>query len=131
MTMGDFDPNKQYNQPRSAPPPPGEFSFPPSNPGSPGGAFSPAGYGHLPAPPSAVGPPRLNNTNRLAIYSLVFSLVGWLCIGLGGAVGAVLGYVALNQIKHTGEGGRAIALAGIIIGIIGFVGIWGAALISR
>ena len=38
-------------------------------------------------------------------------------------VGLVLGYVALGQIKQTGEGGRGLALAAVILGWIsvGFV----------
>jgi hypothetical protein len=31
-------------------------------------------------------------------------------------VGAILGHVAMGQIKKTGEQGRGIALAGVIIG---------------
>lgn len=48
-------------------------------------------------------------TNTLAIVSLILAFF----IPL---VGAILGHVAMGQIKKTGEQGRGIALAGVIIG---------------
>jgi hypothetical protein len=56
----------------------------------------------------------------MAIASLVSSLLGWLC-GIGPILGLIFGFIALNQIKKTGEGGRGLALAGIIIGAIAIV----------
>jgi peptidyl-prolyl cis-trans isomerase B (cyclophilin B) len=58
-----------------------------------------------PAPQSA-------KTNTMAILALVFAFVF-------APVGAILGHVALGQIKKTGEDGRGLALAGVIIGWIG------------
>lgn len=54
------------------------------------------------------------------------SLLGWLC-GIGPVLGVIFGFIALNQIKKTGEGGRGLAIAGIIIGAIAIVLgiIWG------
>ena len=51
-------------------------------------------------------------TNGLAIASLVTSLVGL------NVVGIILGFVALSQLKTSGEGGRGMAIAGIIIGFV-------------
>lgn len=48
-------------------------------------------------------------TNTLAIVSLILAFF----IPL---VGAILGHVAMGQIKKTGEQGRGIALAGVILG---------------
>lgn len=48
-------------------------------------------------------------TNTLAIVSLILAFFVPL-------VGAILGHVAMGQIKKTGEQGRGIALAGVIIG---------------
>jgi Domain of unknown function (DUF4190) len=59
----------------------------------------------------------------LAIGSLVASLIGiipFLC-GVGSIVGIVLGIVALNQIKDSGEGGRQMAIAGIAVGAATFL----------
>lgn len=50
-------------------------------------------------------------TNTLAIIALVASFF----ISI---VGIVLGHVALNQIKTTGEGGRGLAIAALVIGYL-------------
>jgi hypothetical protein len=62
----------------------------------------------------------------MAIASLVCSLFGWLCF-IGPILGMIFGFVALSQIKQTGQRGRGMALAGIIIGgVIVALGIgWG------
>jgi hypothetical protein len=51
-------------------------------------------------------------TNVLAIVSLVASILGL------GLVGVITGHIGLNQIKTTGEQGRGLAIAGLIIGYI-------------
>ncbi|OBB76038.1 MULTISPECIES: DUF4190 domain-containing protein [Mycobacterium] len=56
-----------------------------------------------------------DKTNGLAIGSLVASAIGVLC-GVGSLIGIVLGIVALNQVKNSGEGGRGLAIAGIAVG---------------
>ncbi|WP_280468363.1 DUF4190 domain-containing protein [Nocardia cyriacigeorgica] len=62
-------------------------------------------------------------TNGMAIGSLITSCIGLLCCGLlvPGLVGLVLGLVALNQIKQTGQEGRGLAIAGISVGAVGLV----------
>lgn len=59
-------------------------------------------------------------TNNLAVASLVLSIIG-LCCGIGSIVGIVLGFVARNQIKTSGQSGDGMALAGIIIGFVTLV----------
>ncbi|MFN4003040.1 DUF4190 domain-containing protein [Microcella sp.] len=56
-----------------------------------------------------VGP----KTNTLAIVSLVLAFF----ISLGAII---CGHIALNQIKQTGEGGRGLAIAGLVLGYLGF-----------
>jgi hypothetical protein len=58
-------------------------------------------------------------TNGLAIASLFLSIV-WL-FGVGSIAGIVLGYMGMGQIRDSGgrQGGRAIAVAGIVVGIVG------------
>lgn len=63
---------------------------------------------YAPPPRSARQP-----TNGLAIASLVVSLT---CCG--GVLGIIFGHIALGQIKRTGEEGRGLALAGLIIGYV-------------
>ena len=59
--------------------------------------------------------PHSAGTNKMAVASLVCSLFGWLCV-VGPLFGMIFGFVALNQIKETGQRGRGLALAGIILG---------------
>jgi len=58
--------------------------------------------------------PLAPKTNSMAIASLISSFF----ISL---LGVILGHIALNQIKNTGEGGRGLAIAGLVIGYIGIV----------
>ncbi|WP_167138332.1 DUF4190 domain-containing protein [Diaminobutyricimonas sp. TR449] len=71
-------------------------------------------------PPAAPPPPYQpapvgQKYNVLAIISLVTSIVG---ISLAGII---CGHIALSQIKRTGESGRGMAIAGLIVGYIGLV----------
>lgn len=125
-----------------APPPPAGYSqpaYPPPaygaapSPAQPPAAYgTPAGYGqgapYRPAqPPYGYGGYPAIRTNPLAVTSLVSSLVGvvfgwtWV-LGLGVIVGVITGHIALGQIKRTGEKGRGMAIAGVIVGwvAIGF-----------
>lgn len=111
------------------PVPPADDTTPPASAPTPPPA-APA-YGQ----PAPYGPP----TNTLAIVAMVLSLAG-LITGITAIVGAILGHVALGQIKRTGEGGRPFALTAIIAGwvitglglllLVIFIVIWIAALAS-
>ncbi|MCS5732614.1 DUF4190 domain-containing protein [Herbiconiux daphne] len=65
--------------------------------------------------PAYTPAPVAQKTNVLAIVSLVLSILSFNIIAV------ILGIIALSQIKKTGESGRGLAIAGIIIGGIGFV----------
>jgi hypothetical protein len=76
----------------------------------------PSGWGQQwnqqPSPgpyPPMYPPPR--QTNTMAIVALVGSLVL-------SPLGIIFGHIALSQIKRTGEDGRGLALAGLIIGYV-------------
>ena len=45
----------------------------------------------------------------------------WL-VWLGSLVGLILGLVALKQIKNRNQGGRGIAIAGIVLSVLWLVG---------
>jgi hypothetical protein len=114
------DPQAPVNYPEYPYPPP-YGSYPPPPP--------PYGY---PSPPPYPGPydPYQGypgqQTNSLAVASLITSIagvivgiplaifcyVGWLIP----VVGAVIGAIALSQIKQSGQQGRGMAIAGIAIG---------------
>jgi len=79
--------------------------------------------GYQPGPPAGQG--RKNNT--LAVASLVLGLVqlvGWFIV-LPGLVTAILaivfGFVSINQIKRSGERGRGLAIAGVVLGFLGII----------
>lgn len=63
---------------------------------------TPQYQGYAPAPVQA-------KTNTLAIVALI-------SVFFVNLLGIILGHIALNQIKTTGEGGRGLALAAVIIG---------------
>jgi hypothetical protein len=109
-------------------PPPPQYGTPPYGAPAPGYPPPPPGYGPpptgYPAPDYSIYGPPAQKTNMMAIWSLVASLVGFLC-WIGSVVGIVLGIVAMNQIKQTREEGHGLAIAGIAIGavslIVGFI----------
>ena len=55
-------------------------------------------------------------TNRTAVVSLASSVVT--LFGIGSIIGIALGVYALNHIAVTGEGGRGLATAGILVGAV-------------
>ena len=96
------DPNADPNVP----------NVPPAPPAQPAPSYSTAPAYNASAP--AYGAPASQKTNVLAIVSLVSSFF----ISI---VGIITGHIALSQIKKTGEQGRGLAIAGLIIGYIGLV----------
>src|SRR5262245_48025814 len=88
------------------PPPPGGYGYPPPQAG---GYRYPPQYGY---PPPAPG------TNAMAVASLVCSLFGWVCLFIGAFLGVIFGFIALSQIKRSGQRGRGLAIAGIVIGSV-------------
>jgi hypothetical protein len=98
----------------AAPPPPPQYGPPMGYPG-PYPTPYPQGYGGYP-------PPRGGNSG-MAIAAMVCGICGFLCL-IPGVVGIILGFVALPQIKRTGQGGRGMAITGIVVGsfwIVAFV----------
>jgi hypothetical protein len=110
----------QYSQPGSVP---GAQYPPPSYPPPPYTGTAYSGYSGY---PEAQQQP----TNRLAIWSLVLSLVGiplgFFIIGdLALIAGVVTGIMALAQIKRTNQQGSGLAIAAIAIGAVAlFLGIF-------
>lgn len=71
------------------------------------------GYGGYP-------PPKSGN-NGLAIAAMICGICGFLCL-IPSVVGIVLGTVSLSQIKRTQQGGRGMAITGIVVGALWIVG---------
>lgn len=55
-------------------------------------------------------------TNRTAVVSLASSVLT--LFGIGSIIGIALGVYALNHIAVTGERGRGLATAGILVGAV-------------
>ncbi|WP_314148264.1 DUF4190 domain-containing protein [uncultured Leifsonia sp.] len=83
--------------------------YPPAQPPSP--PYPPQGYAGQPYP-APYGYAQAPRTNTLAIVSLVSAFVVSI-------VAVITGHIALAQIRRTGEAGRGMALAGLIIGYVG------------
>lgn len=67
--------------------------------------------GYVP-PAQILGTAPAGRHNTLAVLSIVLTLVA------AGFMGLILGPIALSQIKRTGEGGRGLAIASIVIAAI-------------
>jgi hypothetical protein len=73
---------------------------------------------HPPRVPNAVA----KGSNPKAVKSLVFSLLGLFpFVVVGGIAGIVSGKMALGEIRRTGQGGRDLAIFGILIGVAGAI----------
>jgi len=135
----------RFNPPPGWPPPPDGFSpdpgwrpdpsWPPAPPGwqlwvpdEPGPDASSTGltpgyigYGQAPAPAGSQwagwAPPALppsGTPSGMAIAGFVLGLLGF--TGITAILGIVFGSVALSRIRRTAEGGKGLAIAGIVLG---------------
>ena len=68
-----------------------------------------------PASPHYSYPP-VRPTNVLGIITLVLGVLGFAIVPV------VTGHIALAQIKRTGDDGRGITIAGLVLGYIGLAG---------
>jgi hypothetical protein len=92
-------------------PGPGAYQEPTYGPGPypPPGGYPGPGY----PPPPAQKP----GTNGFAIASLIFGIIGGVLLGF------IFGFIALSQTKRTGQNGRGLALAGVILSSMWTIGI--------
>ncbi|GAA2821097.1 DUF4190 domain-containing protein [Kribbella solani] len=83
----------------------------------------PQAYGQAPAPYGyGYGyPGSTASTNGLATAALATG-IGGIFIGLSAPVGVALGIAALVQIKRTGQAGKGMAIAGLVIGSLVTIG---------
>lgn len=82
--------------------------------GQPPAGTGPAGWyppPHHPLPgyPQPGHPPPARGTNGFAIAALVLGIIG------GFVLSAIFGFVALRQIRRSGQGGRGLAIAGLAL----------------
>ncbi len=98
----------QQGYPQGYPPPPG---LPPQGYPPPPG-LPPQGYPQGPYPQAAYATTFSRGTNGMAIAALVCGLIG------GGILGVIFGHISLSQINRTGEQGRGMAIAGLVLGYL-------------
>jgi len=67
-------------------------------------------------------PAPASSTNTMSIISMISSIIGLFTWGILCVLGVILGHISLSQIKRTGEGGKGMALTGLIVGYIGIAG---------
>ncbi len=85
---------------------------PPESQGAPGyGTAPPYGYGQPPGYPQYQPGPK-PGTDGFAIAAFVLSIIG------GVLLSVVFGFVALSRIKRSGQGGRGLAIAALVISAV-------------
>ncbi len=108
------------------PPPPSPYGAPPGwqpppYAGPPAYGTPPGGYPAYGYPPAGYYQPQ--TTNGFSIAALICSIVlGWVPF-LGGVLGVTFGLIGLRQCKRTGQRGRGLAIAGIVIGAVA-IALW-------
>lgn len=82
---------------------------------------TPPAYGQAPGYTDPYGSYAPVKTNTLAVISMVASIVGflWILPFIGSLAGVIMGHISLRQIAASGEKGRGMALAGLIVGYVG------------
>jgi prepilin-type processing-associated H-X9-DG protein len=92
----------QYQQPHYQQP-----GMPPQYPGGAGGAGL-VGYGGYQPPPQ-------QQSNGMAIASLIFGIMGMFIPLIPSVIGIILGAIGLNRTKDPRVGGKGLAIAGIAV----------------
>jgi hypothetical protein len=111
MTATPPEPPDRGPTPPPTPPPSPPPAAPTPPPAPPAYGQQAGGYGYQ----------STRGTNGLAVASLVLGIAQiFICI-IGGILALVFGYIARRQIDESGgtQGGRGMAVAGIILGWIG------------
>lgn len=129
--MSTPTPHDPEQTPSYPPPPAPPYAAPPAyqSPQYPGAPQYPGTPGAAPQYPGAApqyagypyGAYPTVKTNTLAILSLIGAILGfiWVLPLIGSLAGAIMGHISLNQIKRSGEKGRGMAMAGVIVGWVG------------
>lgn len=96
------------------------YGNPPGGYGPPqgGGYGPPGGGGH---DPRGYGAPPPRGTNGMAVAALIAGISGLLLCGVPSLVGVILGHVSMKQIKGSGEEGRGMAVAGLVLSYLGVI----------
>lgn len=76
-----------------------------------------------PAEPAPAPQAEGGKTSGLAIASLICGIVGLIpcCFTLPSIAALITGGIAMSKIKASGQGGKNLAIAGLVLGCIGIV----------
>ncbi|WP_436756855.1 DUF4190 domain-containing protein [Streptosporangium sp. V21-05] len=96
--------------------------------GSPGG-YGAKGYGGYDPYRGYGAPPPTRGNNGMAVAALIMGIAGLFLCGLTSIVGVVLGHISMGQIRRTGEEGRSMAIAGLVLSYFGVLCWLGVALL--
>jgi len=115
-------PQGAWNQPPAGagwPPPAGVGGYPEPAYGPGPGGYGPGPGGYPPPggyPGPGYPPAQKPGTNGFAIAALIFGIIG------GALLGFIFGFIALSQTKRTGQNGRGMAIAGIVLSALWTLG---------
>jgi hypothetical protein len=112
----------------TVPPPPGHGQYGAWNPPPAGGAWPPPagvggypeqGFGGYPAP--GYPTPQRSGTNGFAIAALVLGILGFFVFPI--LLSVIFAIVGLVQIRTSGQNGRGMAVAGLILSAMWVIGL--------
>jgi len=83
---------------------------------------SSTGTGGYPYPMTNIVDTETKPTNTMALVGFILSLAGFVT-GITAIPGIVLGHIGLHQIKTSGEQGRGLGIAALVVGYVQ-VGLW-------
>jgi len=75
----------------------------------------------VPVVPSAAYPPP-KRTNGMAVAGLICAIAGFCLWFLGGILGVIFGLIGLRKSRDPQVGGRGLAVAAIVIGVLSILG---------
>jgi predicted Zn finger-like uncharacterized protein/prepilin-type processing-associated H-X9-DG protein len=101
-------PYGQHQPQQQQPPYPGQPAMAPQYPGGP------VGYGGYQPPPQ-------QESNGLAVASLIFGIIGLFIPVIPSIVGVILGILGLKKTKDPRVGGKGLAIAGIAVSCASFL----------
>ena len=122
--QADTSQGQQYPPPGQQYPPPGQQQY--QQPGqqyAPGGQYG-GQYGYGGPPPQQQGNGFAVAGMVLGILAVLFAFIPFLGVVFGvllGVLGAIFGGLGIARAGQPGRGGRGMAIAGLVLGIIGLV----------
>ena len=103
----------QYPQQQPPPQYQQQYQQPGAPPQYPGAGAGPMGYGGYQPPPR-------QDSNGMAVASLIFGIIGIFIPVIPSIIGLILGFIGLSKTKDPRVGGKGLAIAGIAVSVASF-----------